>query len=101
MNVERNQELEVIIENGVLKISIGVETLCFAALRGAYFDRPSNETAAITDSDVFAAEILHRLLEESETGNTLVHTMFDSAVERAVEYGAEGIEFTTTPDRAR
>jgi hypothetical protein len=88
--------LSVEIDNAVLKISIGVSVLCFAATLGPYFDRIVAEAGGaeirITDENSFAAAILHELRREKEDGTTLVHRMLDEAAERAVEDGAEGIE---------
>lgn len=46
----------------------------------------------IIDAPIFMAEILAALNAESENGSTLVHKMFDAAINEALEQGAEGIE---------
>jgi hypothetical protein len=46
----------------------------------------------ITNIAEFAADIVHELNHESEDGTTLVHRMFDKAMDEAVNQGAQGIE---------
>ena len=46
----------------------------------------------IIDAPTFMAEVLRQLNDESEDGSTLVHKMFDAAINEALEQGAEGIE---------
>lgn len=47
--------------------------------------------ARVTNTKTFCSEILRTLNQETEDGTTLIHTMLDSAIEEAVEQGAEGI----------
>lgn len=47
----------------------------------------------VTDIDVFAKEVCYALNDECpDTGETMVHKMFDLAILEAVESGAEGCE---------
>jgi hypothetical protein len=46
----------------------------------------------VTDSSVFANEILAELVRESEDGTTRIDKMLDGAVIEAIEQGAAGIE---------
>ena len=54
---------------------------------GGDFVRP-----VVTDIGTFANEFVGALNNESEDGSTLVTRVFDAAIERAVEDGAEGVE---------
>ena len=83
----RNKQLNVEVIDGVLKISIGVDLLCFAIEHG-----PEGVDLKITDNDVFVAEIVNELLTEEEDGSTPVHRMFDRAASEAVDNGAYGVE---------
>jgi hypothetical protein len=46
----------------------------------------------ITDAPVFMQELVNILNAEDEQGTTLIHKMFDAAINEALEQGAEGIE---------
>lgn len=98
MTDKRNVGLEVEIIEGVLVISIGVETfgsvVQFNDDLTEVYDEKTGEfrSARVTDADLFAEAILYELNAESEDGTTIVHKMFDQAVENAIENGAEGIE---------
>jgi len=46
----------------------------------------------VKDQDVFAAELVAALNAEDEQGSTIIHRLFDSAINAALEGGAEGIE---------
>jgi hypothetical protein len=84
-------ELAQIID-GHLVIKLDLKTLCFAAVRGPYFENEECKEPKVTDEKVFAEAIVHELNAEAEDGTTLVHRMLDQAAENAVEQGAEGIE---------
>lgn len=48
----------------------------------------------VTDPTIFAFEVQRALLNElDETGGTLVHEMFDDAIEKVVDDGGEGFEW--------
>lgn len=96
IEANRREVLKVEIFEGRLVVSIGVETLGFAACHSPFFDTPQFEKhqPRITDADAFAKEIAVTLEAEEENGTTLVHRMIDAAVGQAVDYGtAEGLEF--------
>ena len=80
------------IVDGHLVIKISVNNLCFAAVRGPYFENAECVEPKITDEAKFANAILDAINEESENGTTLLHKMLDQAAENAVEYGCEGIQ---------
>lgn len=83
----RKSDLDVVVEDGVLKITIGVDTLKYAIEASPTFD---DDNIKVTDADVFAQAVLDELLQEDEEGTTLVHIMLDGAANQAVENGAEG-----------
>lgn len=84
----RKSDLDVSVEDGVLKITIGVETLKWAVEASPTFD---DCNIKVTDADVFAQAVADELLQEDEEGTTLVHMMLDGAATQAIDQGAEGI----------
>lgn len=84
----RDQELQVVIEDGRLIMSIGINLLTSAAIECDALDHGDFE---ITDADVFAAEIARKLEDEEEDGTTLIHHAFDRAAELAIESGCDGV----------
>lgn len=90
-DVAKGQPLEVEIFEGVLRITIGVSTLGFAAkhIPNTGWDE---DHLKVTDESVFAEEILRELQREQENGTTLVHRMLDQATLRAIEQGCEGVD---------
>ncbi len=76
-----NQDLAVEIVDGVLTISIGVDTLVKAVDLG-------DDSIVVIDPHAFAADILSVLNDEAEDGTTPVHLLFDAAAQRAVEDGS-------------
>lgn len=93
----RDDGLAVLIEDGVLKIMIGVDALAYAICFAPDLEKYNQDTGEfehpqIIDADVFAQEILHRLKAESETGITPVHRLLDQAAADAIEQGAEGVK---------
>lgn len=91
----REQGLKVEIIDGRLNVSIGVDALMIAVKGGpTWTDQEEEERGwKITSDDGFAADIAHELQDEEEDGTTLVHIMFDAAIERAIEQGSLNIDF--------
>lgn len=52
----------------------------------------------VTDSVVFAKEVVRELNSEDEEGTTAIHRMFDAAFIEAIEQGAEGVEECSADD---
>lgn len=52
----------------------------------------------VKDPGVFAAELVAALNAEDEGGSTIVHKLFDTAINSAIENGAEGVENHTRQD---
>lgn len=99
-NIEqRNDPLKVVVKDGLLSISIGVETLGHAIEFAPSLERYDEESGdfqrpVITDADVFAKEIKNWLEHEEEDGSTAIHKMLDSVAQTAIEQGATGIKVT-------
>lgn len=93
-------------KTGAIVIRVPASTLKRVAQYLPAFERHDEETGdtlvpKITDPKVFAKEVLHTLRREEEDGTTLVHEMFDKAIEEAVEQGAEGIVFPEDKEYGR
>lgn len=86
----RDEPLKTEIKDGLLVISIGVDTMCYAVSAGRSYGMGE---ISIIDNDVFAGELLQELNDESEDGSTAVHRMLDDAASQAIENGAEGAEY--------
>jgi hypothetical protein len=85
----RKQQLQVEIDDGVLRISIGVDLLCHAV------QVPWKESGfnyRVIDKDAFAKAIANELEREDEEGSTPLHFVFDKAADEAIEQGADGVE---------
>ncbi len=83
-----------VIEGDEIVIRVAIEALpvvvdAHPSLGGAY---------RVTHALDFARELERALSAEEEDGTTLVHRMFDRAIEDALEYGAEGIEERASAD---
>lgn len=91
---EMNDEMKVEVIDNVLTISIGMDTLACAFEHGEYnWDAEKEEPRyQITHPEKFIEDVKYELLEEDHDGTTLVHLMFDKAMENAVEQGTEGID---------
>lgn len=101
-NVKRDAPLDCRIVDGRLVIDIGIETLAFATKesptlyqRYGYDEEKGEERqdfVKINDPDVWAKEVLRQIVAEAEDGSSLMTKLFDDAVERAIDDGAEGID---------
>ena len=85
--MSKDKPLTVEIVDGVLNISIGIDTLCFALSENDFHTQ-----FKVTSIKGFAKDVLNELLSEEEDGTTLVHRMFDEAADNAIENGSEYIE---------
>lgn len=96
MSEERQRGLHVCRDGDRIVISIGI-----GALKTATEAAPQWEHLEIgpvvTDVEEWAKSILWALNDEREDGTTLVHLMFDEAMEKASESGELGIEFPPQP----
>lgn len=85
----KTQDLEINVTDGVLCISIGVETLCNACETGRAYGL---EGIKITDKEAFVNSLAVELGREGGDDTTPVHEMFDRAVSEMLENGEEGVE---------
>ena len=94
--MSRDQKLTVVIEDGVLRISIGVHALAFATENA-----PEMCDTNITNPEAFARAVLGELLlEDHEDGRTPVMGLLDGAAWRAIENGAEGVVIDSETSRS-
>lgn len=84
-----NRPLTVVVEDGELRISIGIDTLAYAIEMNP--DQGDEQRFVITDNAEFADGVAAALQEEEEDGTTPVHLLFDAAAQAAIEAGASGI----------
>jgi hypothetical protein len=91
--------LSVSVENGELRIVIGVNTLASAV---SYSDwaNPYDEkrqdyirTFAITDAERFTQDVVHAMQREKEDGSTPLSDFLDAMTEAAVDDGSEVCEY--------
>ena len=82
------QQLTVKIEDGQLKISIGIALLAFAVQNNDNW----SEDFRVTDISEFAKSMKRRLLDEEEDGTTPIHRMFDSVADQVLEQGDDGVD---------
>lgn len=84
--------LKVEIKDGVLTISIPVDTLVFSADVAFETQYGMEHGVVISNPTQFAADVLAELEREEEDGATRVTSMLDAAMVAAVENGSEGVE---------
>lgn len=89
--VNRQHGLSVEILEGRLVIAIGVDTLMTAVDGGP--NAPEDLGYRIDSRDGFATDILSALRDEKEDGTTLVHTMLDTATEKALNGGSTNVTY--------
>lgn len=90
--MDRQQHLKCEITDGLLVISIGIETLCFAAKNAPYLQ----DEVIVTDEDGFAREILAELKGESgDNGLTPIQRVLDDCTADAIHAGSEHAHYTT------
>lgn len=85
----RDQHLEIDVIGDRLVISIGLNTLVHAVTHGADFD----DEVTITDPDLFVQEVINELEWEEEDGTTLIHRALDTAANKAIDNGCEGVSY--------
>ena len=95
----RDKHLTVEIIDGELRISVGIDTLKFAAEhspdnRLTQYDGEKNEFLSykILDSKEFAKDVSCSLQNEEEDGTTPVHTLLDNAILDAIEQGSLAVD---------
>lgn len=92
MTDNRDQQIEINVQDGILNISIGVDLLCHALEYGYNPFAGSNEGPIIKNNDGMVKDVMSALKYEDEDGTTLIHRMFDKAFIEAIENGSEWAE---------
>jgi hypothetical protein len=85
MSKPADQELNVTIQNGILNISIGINTLVGSIKHSIYFSQFKAEDIIITNLEEFSKNIADALSQENVFGTTIIKKAFDLASKRAVE----------------
>ena len=95
----KKQWLQTEVRGGKLVISIGVETLAFAAQR--FYDEEAMQASEgakdeaefrIVDAGEFAGSVVQALEKEAEDGTTPVHLLLDAAFKWLTDHSApEGV----------
>jgi hypothetical protein len=83
------------VVNGVLVVSVGVDTLKFAIQQNE-LDRSFNDEdkpCKILNSNGFAEDFCNMMLKEYEDGSTELSRFMDSIGNDLMEYGSEHIEY--------
>jgi hypothetical protein len=98
--------LRCAVIRGRLVVSIGIDTLAFAASQHdpwVVWDAERNDyrrRLKVTDAHEFAADIVRVLTCEAEDGTTVVHILFDNAALEAMEQGSLAVEECDEPFEA-
>jgi len=87
-NEQMSQQLSVKVEDGQLKISIGIALLAFAVQAQDQWP----EECYVSDVREFAKSVAGRLQKEEEDGTTPIHRMFDAVAETVLEQGDDGVD---------
>lgn len=80
-----------IIKDGALTIRVPVSELG-TLVEGSWATGNLDTRFAVTDPDAFAEDLARELNSDDEEGTTMIHRMFDAAINEAIEQGADGIE---------
>ena len=91
------------IEGDEVVIRIGIDTLAFAIARSpSFYDYDKHGACEgpyikIDDSRLFAREVVRALLHEEEDGSGPLSNLLDEAGQRALDDGAEGVDYEWSP----
>ena len=94
-----NTTLEIKIIDGRLVISIGTETLAWAADHSDIFcpydDNEGDwiQKYKVSDITQFAEDVAHELENEEEDGSSMITNLLDKAIERALDNGSLGVDY--------
>lgn len=86
-----NTSAQAIIENDEIIIRVPIKYLP-VIVEGAWALNALDTRFKLTDASLFAKALVSALNDEDEQGTTIIHKMFDAAINEALEQGAEGIE---------
>lgn len=94
-----DQPLEVRVRNGVLSISIGINTLATAYEKGLEDeDGVGGFIVTFPNKRQFAKDVMYAMLEEDETGASALTEFLDKMMDEAVNQGSTGIDFPEAKD---
>lgn len=83
---------KAIIERGHIVIRVAIDALPLI-VDGSWGARGGQGTRyEVVNPKEFAADLVRALNDEEEDGTTLIHKMFDGAIDYAIEQGAFGVE---------
>lgn len=82
---------EATLSRGSISIRIN-EAALRQLVEGCWATEHMEVRQIITDASAFMQAVLDELNRDDEQGSTLIHAMFDKAINEAIEQGAEGIE---------
>lgn len=80
-----------VIEDGCIVIRVPIQNLP-AVVEGSWAAGGMDTRFKITDPEAFAKDLVTELNHENDIGTTRIHSMFDRAIEEAINQGAEGTE---------
>jgi hypothetical protein len=92
----KSAQLTCVVRDGVLTITIGVDTLAHAALLGPaqeYDEAIATTRPAwrVTDPEGFAKDMVVALLDEDEEGHSVLTKLLDAAAQVAAESGSDAV----------
>jgi len=89
-----------VTDDGLLQISIGIDTLAFAAKEENGGVLKKIETygnikysSEIDNNKHFADHIVNTILKEDEVGNSLLTEFFDKCIRESLDNGNHGVKF--------
>lgn len=93
--MNRDDGLEISIKNGLLSISIGVNTLAFAAEEADYIPAQGQKLFKIkvNNPDQFADDVIDKLTQEDEKGENPLTRLLDKTFEEVYNWGSEAIDY--------
>lgn len=80
-----------ILENGSIVIRVSLDALP-TIIEGAWATNNLTPRYKITNAQEFASDLVAALNDEDEEGSTVIHKMFDKAINEAIGNGAIGVE---------
>lgn len=91
VSTEDNESGRAVIKNGEIVIRVPIDYLP-VIVEGSWALNALDIRYKITDAALFADDLVAALNDEDEVGSTVIHNMFDKAINEAINQGAEGIE---------
>jgi hypothetical protein len=89
--IQQKQPLQCYIMDGKLVISIGIDTLAWAAKKRN--NGPIPNRFRVTDKTEWAKDVSRAIEYEDEAGNTMLHEMLDHAMRDAMDRGSCGLSY--------